>query len=300
MPRSASAYDAPEVAAHGFSAASDVWSLGITLVEALTQHAPAWDATRMSVPAVGEEIAEPFRGIAQRCLEIDPRKRCGLLEIGERLAANAALGEAGVIREAEIDSAIAPARKFTTWRRWIVPAVVVAVTIFVILRPRSPKGPTDGETAAVQSAATRQAPSQGVTARAAPVQAQPVPAPLAKQDEKRAPGGAAAPKGTKGAPVPTDDVVDRVMPEVAASARRTIEGRIKVRVKVNVDGDGKVTEARLAEAGPSKYFARVALEAARRWKFAPAGEQGEKREWTVLFVFSRARTEAAAMRARGN
>ena len=154
MPRSASAYDAPEVAAHGFSAASDVWSLGITLVEALTQHAPAWDATRMSVPAVGEEIAEPFRGIAQRCLEIDPRKRCGLLEIGERLAANAALGEAGVIREAEIDSAIAPARKFTTWRRWIVPAVVVAVTIFVILRPRSPKGPTDGETAAVQSAAT--------------------------------------------------------------------------------------------------------------------------------------------------
>jgi len=44
----------------------------------------------------------------------------------------------------------------------------------------------------------------------------------------------------------------------------------------------------------------VALEGARRWKFAPAGDQSGKREWNMLFVFTRARTEATATRARGN
>jgi serine/threonine protein kinase len=86
VPRAASAlYDAPEVAANGISAASDVWSLGITLVEVLTQHVPGWDAARMSAPQVSEDVPEPFRGIGRCCLEIDPAKRCGLWEIARRL-----------------------------------------------------------------------------------------------------------------------------------------------------------------------------------------------------------------------
>src|SRR6266852_2871679 len=36
------AHDAPETAASPLSAAADVWSLGMTLVETLTQHIPAW------------------------------------------------------------------------------------------------------------------------------------------------------------------------------------------------------------------------------------------------------------------
>jgi TonB family protein len=63
-----------------------------------------------------------------------------------------------------------------------------------------------------------------------------------------------------------------------------------------VDSAGNVTEAKVKEAGPSKYFAHLALEAARRWKFAPAPD-GTNRDWTLLFAFTRGRTEMSANRA---
>ncbi len=39
------AYDAPENASGAISPGSDIWSLGVTLVEALTNRLPAWDKT---------------------------------------------------------------------------------------------------------------------------------------------------------------------------------------------------------------------------------------------------------------
>jgi TonB family protein len=94
-------------------------------------------------------------------------------------------------------------------------------------------------------------------------------------------------------------VVQRVMPQVFPSARRTIQGKIKVRVKVEVDAAGNVAKATLESAGPSKYFSRVALEAARAWKFSPvpAGESGA-REWKLQFAFSQAKTEVSAVRTK--
>jgi len=53
------------------------------------------------------------------------------------------------------------------------------------------------------------------------------------------------------------------MPEVLQSAINTIRGTVKVRVKVNVDQSGTVEDAELESRGPSKYFARAALEAAQ-------------------------------------
>ena len=58
------------------------------LVEVLTRRVPVWDPARMSPPKVGDDIPEPFRGIALRCLELDPAKRCGLREIADRLRSN--------------------------------------------------------------------------------------------------------------------------------------------------------------------------------------------------------------------
>jgi TonB family protein len=94
-------------------------------------------------------------------------------------------------------------------------------------------------------------------------------------------------------------VVQRVLPQVSPSARRTIEGNVRVRVKVEVDGAGNVARAELESAGPSKYFSRLALEAARGWKFSPAavGESGD-REWTLRFAFSRVKTDVSAARTK--
>jgi TonB family protein len=88
------------------------------------------------------------------------------------------------------------------------------------------------------------------------------------------------------------------MPQVSPSARRTIQGTIKVRVRVDVDAAGNVAKTKLELSGPSKYFSRVATEAAREWKFVPA-EAGESdaREWKLQFAFSRAKTGASATRA---
>ena len=88
------------------------------------------------------------------------------------------------------------------------------------------------------------------------------------------------------------------MPQVSPGARRTITGTIRVLVKVDVDAAGKVTQARLQSAGPSQYFARLALEAAREWKFKPLMSNGQAvaSEWVVRFGFSRRGTESSVRR----
>jgi TonB family protein len=84
-------------------------------------------------------------------------------------------------------------------------------------------------------------------------------------------------------------VLQQVSPDVSGSALRTIQGKVKVRVKVTVDSSGKVVVAKLDSRGPSKYFAERALEAARQWTFKPpqVGGQGVRSEWILKFEFAR-------------
>lgn len=90
------------------------------------------------------------------------------------------------------------------------------------------------------------------------------------------------------------DVIHRVLPSVPAGPRRTIQGKVKVSVGVAVDSSGGVSDASLENAGPSKYFANLALTAARRWKFKPAEVDGKpvSSRWTLRFRFGRTTTEA--------
>ena len=87
-------------------------------------------------------------------------------------------------------------------------------------------------------------------------------------------------------------VAQRVMPDVARSASRTIRGTLNVSVRVDVSPGGEVQNASFDSAGPSKYFARVAMEAARRWKFTPAQANGQPvpSVWTLHFAFTRENT----------
>ena len=49
----------------------------------------------------------------------------------------------------------------------------------------------------------------------------------------------------------------------------------------------------LENPGPSKYFARLATDAARKWRFAPADNQ-DSREWLLRFEFTHDGTTAHA------
>jgi TonB family protein len=84
------------------------------------------------------------------------------------------------------------------------------------------------------------------------------------------------------------EVLEQILPEVSEKARATIHGVVRVGVRVHVDPTGNVSEASLDSAGPSKYFADLALKAARRWQFASPemGGHSVPSEWLIRFQFS--------------
>jgi TonB family protein len=88
-------------------------------------------------------------------------------------------------------------------------------------------------------------------------------------------------------------VAEQVLPPVSRKSRDTITGKVRVGVKVNVDADGKVVDASLVSPGPSRYFAKLALEASRHWKFAPPRVDGQTvaSEWILRFQFGRQNTD---------
>jgi len=118
--------------------------------------------------------------------------------------------------------------------------------------------------------------------------------PAASSPAVSTPAPAAPPKKTAA----EGEVVHKVLPEVPQSARITITGKIRVNVRVEVDSSGKVTSAKLASAGPSKYFANLAWKAAQRWEFVPPNVDGQTAAsvWMLRFRFGRAGTEATADR----
>ena len=68
---------------------------------------------------------------------------------------------------------------------------------------------------------------------------------------------------------------------------------MRVAVKVDVDATGRVTHARLESAGPSQYFARLAEDASRQWKFQPPQRNGEAvpSQWLLRYAFGRSGTD---------
>src|SRR5579863_7905871 len=89
------AYDAPEnvrgilPAPQPMSPASDVWSLGMTLVETLTQKLPAARTAERQVPQLPRSLQEPFLDIARHCLQLQPQSRWTVAQITARLEGRA-------------------------------------------------------------------------------------------------------------------------------------------------------------------------------------------------------------------
>ena len=78
-----SLYDPPELKDGAISAAGDAWGLGITLVEALTQHTPAWpDERSETLPVLlPTGFPAPFADTVQRCLSRTAANRPTLAEL---------------------------------------------------------------------------------------------------------------------------------------------------------------------------------------------------------------------------
>ena len=82
------AYDPPEAAGGRISPAGDVWSLGMTLAESLTQRLPVWERTNQGEAALPSNLPEEFADLVRHCLRRDPQMRWSVADIAARLEGN--------------------------------------------------------------------------------------------------------------------------------------------------------------------------------------------------------------------
>ena len=81
-------------------------------------------------------------------------------------------------------------------------------------------------------------------------------------------------------------VLHQELPDISRRARESIHGVIKIGVRVIVDRSGNVVAATLDNRASSRYFARAALEAAKKWTFAKDPDLAS-RVWLLNFEFTR-------------
>jgi TonB family protein len=258
-------YDSPELASGQVSPAGDVWSLGIMLVEVLTQHPLVWEESQEGEPAVPKTVPMPFRDFVVRSLHRDPQRRWTVADFAARLrdASPSANGQTARSQEAP-----------SKWR-FLGPALAVGLLLAgVLVAPRllnrPPEVPQNPSTVIGQP----RVPTE-------PGERLPTAPEFAEEANPRA--GVLAP----------GKVVHQVLPNIPQSARDTIQGTVRVGVRVRVDETGSVTVAEIDSPGPSQYFARLASQASRLWKFTPpqVDRQDVPSEWILRFGFTRTETK---------
>lgn len=317
-------FDAPETAVGVFTPESDVWSVGATLVAALAQGSGLSGEASHGDPPLPPAMPEPFRGIARECLRLDPKRRTSIPQIMARLQ------PAGRSVPADPEDQLTPRRsgRAPITIAILIIAVVVAMIVFFSHGKNAPPQSSDSGPAPSQSSSqsgpSQSSPSQsGSSQSSAPSVAAPnraaqstptapsvsatPPASVPKTPPATVASAPATPAANQSATQPAnqplatgDDVVQRVIPDVPQSARNTITGKVKVVVRVDVDASGKVSSARLTSPGPSKYFARLALNAAQGWEFSPTQSAGQSvaSSWILHFRFGRKGAEVSPERVR--
>lgn len=280
-------YDPPETTS---SPAADAWSLGMTLVEVLSQRLPAWDRNAQGDPVVPETLPAPLLDVARHCLRRDPKLRWTTADIANRLHPRIAVRQAQPVR-----------RGGSLMRsRYLIPTVILllALTGFVSLKlfNHFPKSSIEPSQATEEVSAKRLTESQQVGS-AAPSSEKKQTTHREMQSSSDTFQRSAATPSVKPLTIPSartagSGVIHQVLPHVPPQARDTIQGTVRVGIRVSVDPSGSVTDATIDSPGPSRYFANLALQAARQWKFAPA--RGAASVRTLRFEFSRNGTEAFA------
>lgn len=268
-------FDAPELASGNIGPAADIWSLGVTVITALTQQANPAAAGSATKSGTSGSLPEPFGGIVRECLHIEPQRRCSLDFIGSRLKPGETPPPAAKepVHQGERDSNRLPV--------FVIPLVliVLALAAWGLFHSHS-----------------KESLAHSNNEKAAPAVTQPVPS--AATEPKPSPTGIAPVGATRKASGTGGSVVHQVMPDIPQSAKNTIRGTIKIAVQVQVDASGKVTSAKLKSAGPSRYFADRTIRAAEQWQFSPPQADGQPTAsaWLIQFRLRRNGIQASPQR----
>ena len=291
-------YDAPEAARGEIMPAADAWSLGVTLVEALTQSKQPERALPL-LPA-------PFGDIARHCLQPDPRRRWTVAEIQARLRQPSTAPR--------VQTVARPAARARAWQGLLAATLTLVLVLAAILavprlvNPRveqrtPPAVPVQAESArpepertAAPPAAPPAAPTSTPEKAAKPSSSEALPVPSATPAPTPFPKPSQAPPA-EAPPPPAQGsvagrVLEQVLPEVPPQARGSIHGTVNIDVKVIAGPTGSVERAQLASEGSSRYLAGLAVEAARQWRFSPPTVDGRAvaSEWLLHFEFDSSAT----------
>jgi eukaryotic-like serine/threonine-protein kinase len=323
------AYDPPEAAGGRISPAGDVWSLGMTLCEALTQRLPVWERTNQAEPALPSTLPAEFLDLARHCLRRDPQLRWSVADIAARLLPNAPTPPKQIARGAQHSFAR---------RRFVGTAAPIGLALLAILAaarvfnhhshperahavttadaPKQPEVQPKLQPAAQPKPEKKPAFTEAavpVAKPTPPIAPPPASKPAVHSMEQPSPKSAVAstPAPSPGPARPTTaaptqpaatavssrgvvrgKVVKQFLPDASQKARDTIRGKVRINVKVHVDESGRVTQAAFDAPGPSQYFAERTLEAAKLWLFAPAKMDGHNvpSEWVLRFEIDPAAT----------
>jgi TonB family protein len=249
-------------------------------------------------------LPPPYEGIVRDCLRIDSASRITLTEIKDRLEGNEPDQAAHAALHADFDPDFNPSTPRTS--RWVGAAVGVAVFLGIAItalvlhsRQSSPPVPvTESQPAAVadqqpSSEPASPAPSNPSAAAHKPSASQP-----AHGIQPSAPRSATPPQApaTQSAEInqgANGAVLKRVLPDVLPAARASIHGTVQIHVRVQVSPSGTVTNAESESPAASRYFNRIAVQAAQTWQFAPAQAGGA---WMLNFQFRADGTDVTADR----
>jgi TonB family protein len=257
--------DPPEIAQAGASYAGDVWSLGVTLVEAVTKQLPSWNRGAVA-ESVLDGLPPLFRVPVSNCLRLDPRQRWTAADLAESIRPKT---------EMPVRSPKEPSRPRSAKGRYLLAAGAVGLALaatVIVLRL------TSDRVAPARPAVEPQELEPGpVTRQPAPQDVQPPEV----EPRKAAPNSPAKSLG--------HGITMQVLPDVPAKARNTIRGKVTVNIRVGIDVNGSVVTAQNESPDSSRFFGDLALQAARRWKFEPAdtGSSAHPAEWNLHFQFVR-------------
>jgi serine/threonine protein kinase len=303
-----SAYDPPELKDRGPNAAGDVWAVGMTLLEALTQRTTAWPDETVSVPA---DLPAQFSNTVLRCLSIAPGSRPTVLDLDDEFRSTAkpqpkptpppSAQPAPPPAPTPTSKAASPAPKVASPAPKAAPPTKAAAQPPKAAQPKPASKPNSWRRALAIFLPL--AVIAGLIVYffgknpAAPPPVAPTPTPVAPATsatpEPSKAAAPAAPAATTQSSSTSRNVVREALPVVPPAASSRIRGRLHVTVRVLVGPEGDVMGAMLESPGPNQTLADLAEQAAAEWKFTPAKQKS--RVWVLLFVFTRDGVKARAI-----
>ena len=293
-----SVYDPPESSG---GTAGDVWALGATLAEGLTLAHPSGPVEPGEEPVLPPDFPPTFADAVRRCLSYEPTERPSVADLKAwmTLAAQEPIDSIPPAADVAPVRESAPKRPFPTRRLLaflIAGSVVILLACWAAVSVFSDPGPNPPAAVAPAPAASpapAALPAQSVAfaPEAAPKPAE-TPDPI-EEIKEPSPTAPAVPNTDAAAvnAVASPSVLHKEIPKVPRAARETLREDVAVIVRVSVDSSGTVVHEVLADPGSSTYFAQLAINAVKNWKFSQADDQ-PSRQWLVRFGFSRDGTTA--------